>query len=170
MALTVGTDSFVSVAEAGEYLASMPDRADWEPVEQPRKEQLLRLATRLLDDLFEWCGWPEDYNQRLAFPRVGLPNRHDGPRSDWWWRPYAREGTPEEIRQATAELAYRLNSTDFTAENAVADLDLRGASGGVAFGGGAFRRAIPSAVVDMIPSQWYSSVRGTGQMRVVPFG
>ena len=169
MALVVGTDSFVSEQEAGEYLASLPDRADWKDVPSERREQLLRLATRLLDDLFEWAGWPADYNQRLAFPRVGLPNRHDGPRRDWWWRPYSREGTPEEIRQATAELAYRLNETDFTEDEVVADLDLRG-SGTTTFGGGAFRRAIPSAVVDMIPSQWYVSVQGTGQARVVPFG
>lgn len=163
MPLQVGTDSFATVTEAGAYLASVPDRGDWSGLELARREQLLRLATRLLDDLFEWCGEPADYNQALAFPRKWLPNKHQRSRNVYDWRfPYEASGIPDEIKQATAELAYRLNTKDFTKDTAVVDLDLTRA-GTTGFGGGAFRRALPSAVVDMIPSNWYSRVDGAGE-------
>ena len=70
------------------------------------------------------------------------------------------------MKDATAELAYRLHTKDFTADQVVADLDVAGA-GSTQFGGGAFRRALPSAVIDMIPGQWYERISGSGESRPV---
>ena len=170
MAITIGRDAFVTVAEADAYLASIPDRESWAPLELPVKERYIRLATRLMDDMFDWEGWPVEYSQPLAFPRDGLHSRHgvdfEDDRYAWPYGFYEPIGIPDKVKNATSELAYLLRETDFTEDEVVADLDLRG-SGATTFGGGAFRRGLPSSVVDMIPNEWYEHVKGTGSVTSV---
>lgn len=173
MALVVGENAYITAAEAAVILAGIPDRTAWDGIDAARKDQLLQLATRLLDDLFDWVGQVEDRAQTLSWPRLYVPSRHSRHGTAWWARSGSSRstdyvsGVPPEIKRACAELAFRLDTTDFTADSAVVDLDIRGA-GDARFGPGAFRRALPSAVVDMIPDNWYRRVKGTGGVRSIP--
>ena len=57
---------------------------------------------------------------------------------------------PELAQDATAELARRLGEADTTPNQVVKDLDILRA-GDTSFGGGAIRKVIPDAVMDMLP-------------------
>ena len=57
---------------------------------------------------------------------------------------------PELTQDATAELARRLGDSDTTPNQVLRDLDIL-AAGDVSFGGGALRKVIPDAVMDMYP-------------------
>ena len=157
MAIEKGTDSYATVAEADAYHAGLPFNAAWAPLELPRKEQLLRLATRLIDENFEWYGSPVLISQPLAWPRFGLLTRQ--------WQVVTGEEIPGLIVSATAEFALRLHTEDRTGEQVLEELQIRSASG-TQFGD-VQRRVIPSAVRDIIPSEWVEHVRGFYDLGVV---
>ena len=81
-------------------------------------------------------------DQALPFPRKGLRTRN-GAAVD-------SATVPELAQDATAELARRLGDADTTPNQVVKDLDILRA-GDTSFGGGATRKVIPDAVMDMIP-------------------
>lgn len=93
--LTVGTDSYASVAEADLYHTERGAPDAWMAATLAQKEEALRYATRYIDTSFEFSGYLQDYDQALKFPRYSMYDK-DG-------RLY--EGTPIEVKEATFELA-----------------------------------------------------------------
>ena len=142
MALTLGTDTLCELDRADSYNAAHPFGAAWSLHAGGHRENLLRLATMLETQLVRWCGSPTDKDQALPFPRKGLRTRNGA----------AVDSTtvPELAQDATAELARRLGDADTTPNQVVKDLDILRA-GDTSFGGGALRKVIPDAVMDMIP-------------------
>lgn len=70
MALIVGTNTYVSQAEADSYFANRYGASSiWEALTDEIKEQLLVSASQSLDIFCEWKGYKLDENQALAFPR-----------------------------------------------------------------------------------------------------
>lgn len=94
MALVVGTDSYLLLADAEAYFVAHPN-PNWTPASpaNPDKEGALRRACMFLETL-DYLGLPEDYDQALAFPRN-------------WYDKYgqARTGTPQRLKDAQCELA-----------------------------------------------------------------
>lgn len=160
--LTVGTDAYCSRADADMFHEKHPHNAAWEDAAPDQRDRLLRLATRLIDDHFDWCGWPRNTNgQALAWPRYGLRELHG-------WQLLDSDAIPERIRDATAQLALALAAEDRTEDQVLADLDIR-ASGDTQFGGGARRKPIPDVVADMIPGHWgmlRAGSSGVGSVRL----
>jgi hypothetical protein len=70
MALTKDVNSYASLAEANAYMAEKLDSDVWGAASDPRKEQALITATRLLDT-YTWTGTAISESQPLAFPRSG---------------------------------------------------------------------------------------------------
>jgi len=70
MALTVGTNSFISVADADIYFSNRLDSTKWDDADTATKEQALIQATTILNPN-NWIGYVEDTTQELAFPRIG---------------------------------------------------------------------------------------------------
>ena len=70
MALTVGTDSYVSVEEADTYFAwrFFVNTSEWDNASTEQKENALVEATRRMDQL-ELRGRKKDPGQVLQFPR-----------------------------------------------------------------------------------------------------
>jgi hypothetical protein len=72
MALTVGTNSYISVADADVYFSERLHSANWTNAEDTDKEASLIQATRMLDNLFTWVGTITDPDQSLDWPRTGV--------------------------------------------------------------------------------------------------
>ena len=142
MALTLGTDTLCELDRADSYNAAHPFGAAWSLHAGGHRENLLRLASALLTQLVRWCGSPTDEDQALPFPRKGLRTRNGAAVDD--------STVPELTQDATAELARRLGDADTTPNQVVKDLDILRA-GDTSFGGGALRKVIPDAVMDMYP-------------------
>lgn len=72
--LTVGVDTFISLADADEYTRSMYTEGNklydsWFGLSDEAKEAWLRRSTKALDRL-KYQGEKKNYSQRLQFPRV----------------------------------------------------------------------------------------------------
>lgn len=68
MALTLNTNSYVSVDGADTYLETRIDSANWFDATDEIKEQALVTATSLVDDR-AWIGYAVSSSQALAWPR-----------------------------------------------------------------------------------------------------
>lgn len=96
MSLTVGTDTYVSLANADTYWANHYDSADWDAATDANKEKALRVATQYVDKRYSWIGsHPGTSSQNLAWPRLNAVDKQGR----------TRTGIPDEIKDATAWLA-----------------------------------------------------------------
>lgn len=68
MALIVGTNSYVTVLEADEYLADRLYKESWLLLDETTKEKALISALDLQENLCAWDGVPTDEDQALSFP------------------------------------------------------------------------------------------------------
>lgn len=121
MALTKGTNSYVSLAEADSYFGDRLDVAAWLVATETQKNQALITATSILDTL-EWTGIAVSDSQSLAFPRMGS---YFDPR-------LGRDVTIQDslfvtqrISTATFELAYHLLNNDGLLDNSGTVTDLQ---------------------------------------------
>lgn len=106
MALTKGTNAYVTVAEAAAYMADKLDTAAWVDATPEAQAQAIVTATRILDDL-SWTGLTISEAQPLAFPRQG---EYFDPRLG---KSISLPTTvPNRITQACIELAYHLLNND----------------------------------------------------------
>lgn len=99
MPITVGTDTYISVADATTYLSMSINGAAWTAASTQLKEQALVTATRMLDRQ-RWVGTKTDSAQALDWPRTGVYNE-EGDLLD-------PDVVPQFILDATCELALAL--------------------------------------------------------------
>ena len=150
MALVKGQNAYADVEDGDAYNGDHPFGASWAALTPEQKAARLILATRLLDENFDWSGVASELQQPLSWPRLGLLTRQ--------LAVLRSELIPDIIRDATCEFA-RLLEEDTTADNVIEDLKVRSVTG-AAFSPGVIRKVVPSSVVDIIPVSWYGSVRG----------
>jgi hypothetical protein len=106
MALTKGTNSYVTVDEANTYFADRIDVAAWTAATDTQKAQALVTATKIFNDM-SWNGVAVSESQPLAFPRIGF---YFDPRVGSNIR--LQDTLPTRILEATFELAYHLLNND----------------------------------------------------------
>lgn len=94
MALTVGTDSFISVADADTYW-SKRSNSDWTAADPSDKETALINATDYLNNAYDWPGVLADTDQALSWPRDSAYDLEGRKLT----------GIPKPIEDATAYLA-----------------------------------------------------------------
>lgn len=133
MALTIGTDSYVTLEEATQYaeshlLSSDPRKAAWESLTDPDKEVLLRNATSTIDSL-PLRGRKIVATQALAFPRTLQEKcqRYFG-----CFEPIVPEEdsvVPSEVKRAQCEqaLQFALSLSTTSSATASADAEARAA-------------------------------------------
>lgn len=97
----VDSNSYVTVAFANDYLASMGVTA-WSALTQDKKEVLLVKATDYVDNTYRWRGRKSTQEQALQFPRTGCVD-DDG--NDV-------EGIPRALQQAVCMCASVLITED----------------------------------------------------------
>lgn len=100
-------NSYITVADANDYFDGALYRTDWPAgssgADLALKQTALVTATRHLDRLI-WKETRTTFTQRLQWPRVGLVDR-DGNYLD-------ADTIPQEIKDATCELALHILQTD----------------------------------------------------------
>lgn len=115
MTITVGTDTYISLADADTYIAANyastdTQRVAWEALSDADKEVYLRKATQAIDSL-RIQGAKYDLTQALQFPRdhaLAWPVRRE---YMGVWPPYDASGAlPTEVISAQVEEALELAS------------------------------------------------------------
>ncbi|HNY80769.1 MAG TPA: hypothetical protein PKO46_21015 [Sedimentisphaerales bacterium] len=95
-------NSYLSVADADTYHASVTQSSDWTAATQAAKENGLIVATQYLDIRFQgrWRGYRNTRSQALAWPRYSVED-DDG---------YVLDATalPQKLKDACAEMALRV--------------------------------------------------------------
>lgn len=175
-----GADSnaYTSIAEANAYHDTHPYSAVWDDAGDDEKCRAIVTATRLLDIWFEWQGTVTTLSQRLGWPRTGVlrPNISEGATGSIdnpWHEPFAvqldPDVVPDLIKEATAEQARQLLSTDLTANSDIETQGLKSLKAGpVALEfGSVVAKPIPDAV--MVMCSWLGTPRnktGTGAVHL----
>lgn len=120
MALTKGTNSYVTVAEADAYFTDRLEVSAWDAAVDLTKQKALITATAALDEM-SWTGYAISDSQPLAFPRIG---EYFDPRLGVMV--YLDETVPDRILKATFELALHLlnNEGVLTSSSSVTDLSV----------------------------------------------
>lgn len=109
---TVGgasANSYSSIAAGDSYHETHLYGDDWNDADTDTKCRALQMASRLLDQWYEWHGAPVSNTQALLWPRIGVT----GPNGYL----VASNAIPTRIVQATAELARQLIAGDRTADS-----------------------------------------------------
>ena len=107
MALTKGTNSYVTLEEAETYFEGRLDAAAWTSVDDSFKEQALITATSMLDYM-NWAGVAVSQSQSLAFPRTGT---YFDPRMGAEVL-FGDTEAPVRVKEATYEIAHHLLNND----------------------------------------------------------
>jgi hypothetical protein len=115
--------------------------ATWLAATEDQKCAGLKMATRLLDQWYEWFGSPAAYTQALAFPRSGLTTRTGNAQSV--------TAIPDDLVGATCELAQALLVADVRADSDIEVQKITSLKVGaieLAFGDGVRAKAISDKV------------------------
>ncbi len=94
------SNSYATLAQADTFHESNLYSSDWDDATDDQKNRGLVMATRMLDDFFDWLGGAVGATQALLWPRIDVPN-HFGVE-------YGSDELPEELIDATAYVAFRL--------------------------------------------------------------
>ena len=147
----VNANSYCAVAEADTYHDARLFSTDWSGALVSVKTVALIMATRVLDYTYTWASWPTSpQTQSLQWPRTGLLARNGLKFVDG-------ATIPDEIKNATAELARQLIIADRTLDSDIETQGISSLSAGpvsLSFKDGVYAKVIPDAVFNMIPSWW----------------
>ena len=100
MTITVGTDVYVSLADADTYWSNK-NNSTWSAASDADKEKALRVATQFLDGAFTYIGVMTDFEQPLAWPRSNAVI-HTG---NYAGAVYDVDEIPQKLKDANCELA-----------------------------------------------------------------
>lgn len=99
MTVTVGTDTYISVATADSYWSARNNSA-WASASTAEKEKALREATQYIDGAYSFIG-TQNIENVLAFPRFDVFVRT----GNFAGKSYDSNTIPPQVEQACAELA-----------------------------------------------------------------
>lgn len=104
--IVADANSYVSVAEADDFLCNSLTPTEWDALTTADRERLLIASTRWLDQQARWYGTPVDDTgvNDLRWPRSGVCDRDD--------LPIAEDEIPVQLRQAVMELALFLSNPE----------------------------------------------------------
>ena len=100
MAVTVGTNVYLSVAGADSYWSAR-NNSSWAAASTAAKEKALLEATQYIDGAYTFLGTLTSFTQSLAFPRSGLVINEGNFKGAY----YDSDVIPPQIQNACAELA-----------------------------------------------------------------
>lgn len=142
MAITVGTDTFISVADADTYFGTRLYSTTWTGATTADKERALRMATAILNRE-RWAGGITSANQLLAWPRSGAIDQEG--------RAVSPTAIPTAVRDATCELAMALLIDDLTQNDGNAGVKtVQAGSVRIEYNGQAPARRLPDMVTAII--------------------
>ena len=145
-------NAYVSLEVANQYHLDRPAvGATWETATDDQKTAAILWATKQLDNLWSWNGYPENVSQALAWPRKAITKRNG-------LSGYVPSTTiPIEIQYATAEYARQLLASDLLANSDIESLGILSLTAGpvsLSFRDSVRAKPVPDVVVSMIPYEW----------------
>ena len=169
---TVGgpnANSYLTLAEATAYFDTRLHSSVWEDSED--QEKSLIMATRVLDMMLTplkyliressgkqyfitrptWTGTPATLIQHLSWPRAGMFDRNGAT--------IAATAIPQDLKDATAELAFQLLSVDRTLDSDIAVqgiTSLKAGSVALSFKDQIEAKVMPDAVWNLMPPSWFT--------------
>ena len=149
--ITVGTDTYVTVAEADAYFLARFGYDKWAPLDNAVKEQALVSATQQLDTLCTWHGDKVDDDQLLAHPRT-----------------FYTDPVPVAVKDAQCEIAYFIVDLDTVSTQADPELESLDAAGKLSWFQGKVRgNQLVNPLVTKLLSP-YGLCSGSGSTSVIP--
>jgi hypothetical protein len=149
-------NAYCTVAFADQFfLDRSPTDATWAAATADQKSAAILWATKLLDALWEWEGYPTDAIQSLLWPRGGILKRNG-------WEYVPTDEIPVELQRACAEYARQLLASDRMADSDVETQGLKSLTAGpvsLVFKDDVTAKQVPDAVINLIPPDW-GCVRG----------
>jgi hypothetical protein len=152
----VASNSYLTVAEGDTYFSARLYSDAWVGASVDTKTVALIMATRLIDEMYDWTSWTtHPKTQALQWPRISMLQRNRLSFVD-------NEVIPQELKNATAELAQALIVSERTAQSDIADQKIEALTAGpvsLKFGAGVVPVVIPDIVYYSIP-EWWGYVKG----------
>jgi len=165
-------NSYLTLAEAVTYFESRLPVTAWEEATTDTKNRLIVMATRVMDSMArplvtyypasggiaayyktssQWTGSPATTTQRLAWPRIGMYDANGNA--------IAETDIPGDLKDATAELAGALGTSDSTLDNDViiqGITSIKAGSVALTFKDMIEKHIIPDFVYSMMPASWFT--------------
>ena len=149
-------NSYCTLAEADQYHDDRPAvSTTWADASENNKIRALLWATKLMESLFTWNAYATTTTQALGWPRTGLLDRIDATLDS--------DTIPEEVKNAEAEFARQLLVANRGQDNEIEAQGISSIKAGsvfLQFTASQYNKVVPDVVYLMIPSSWFSSVRG----------
>lgn len=143
-------NSYCTAVEGDAYHESRLYATAWTGASPSIKEAALVMATRMLDQAYQWEGYPSVDMQALDWPRGILLGRNE--------RDFTGQTEiPLALKYATAEFARQLIEKDLSKDSIVEVQGVRSLTAGpvsIAFKDDVKAKTIPDAVANMIPRWW----------------
>lgn len=162
---SANANAYCDVAFADQYHFDRPAvGTTWSAAITADKSAAILWATRLMDNMWEWVGYPTDAVQALLWPRGAMLKRNG-------WEYVDIHVVPLEIQRATAEYARQLLASDRAGDSNIETLGLKSLQAGpvqLSFKDAVFAKVVPDAVFNMIPPLWgYPRARSNGSRDLV---
>lgn len=148
---SASANTYVTLAVANQYHLDRPAvGTTWATATDDQRNSALLWATKLMDRMWRWVGYPTDNIQALLWPRTGVVKANG-------WEYVDYHTIPVELQQATAEYARQLLVGDRAGDNQIETLGLRQLTAGpvsMSFKESVVAKVVPDAVFNLIPSGW----------------
>lgn len=145
------SNAYCTLAFANQYHEDRPAAGTtWSAATDVQKNAAILWATKLMDALWEWTGYPTDAIQALLWPRGAMLKRNG-------WEYVDIHTVPTELQQATAEYARQLLASDRTGDSDIETQGVKGMKVGPVefqFKDSVYAKAVPDIVVGLIPPLW----------------
>jgi hypothetical protein len=155
-AKSASANSYCTLAEADQYQDNRPAvSTTWGDASENNKIRALLWATKLMESLFTWTAYATTTTQALGWPRTGLLERIDVVLDS--------DTVPSEVKDAEAEFARQLLVSNRGQDNEIEAQGIASIKAGsvfLQFTASQYNKVVPDVVYLMIPSDWFSSVRG----------
>ena len=141
------TTSLTTVTKTDAWVARHPHDTTWAELDSEQKQQCVDLAIVLVSTGFYWRGTP--VTNGCAWPRSGLTD-DKGQVLD--------SGTiPQQITDATSEMARQLAATDYSADSTLEALSIASA-GDTSFSNPRVRHIVDLTAM-LVPDHWHNGLR-----------
>jgi hypothetical protein len=143
-------NSYLTLAEAETYFESRLHTSTWDNAVTVIKNEAIVMATRVIDQMYDWANYQTEEEQALQWPRDGMLAANEMEYID-------DDVIPNELKNAVCELSIALIAEDITLDNDVEVQGLTSLRAGpvsMAFKTGVINKIIPDSVYYSIPEWW----------------
>jgi len=157
---SASANAYCDLAFAEQYQLDRPAvGTTWSAATADQKNASILWATKLMDALWVWEGFPTDAIQALLWPRQGILKLNG-------WEYVDIHTIPVELQRATAEYARQLLASDLAGNSDIETLGVTSMKAGpvaFTFKDSVIAKPVPDTVFTLIPPSWgYPRGRNVG--------